>query len=131
MNKSIKELFSASKLYNKYLITVKIKINNSNNNLDELDTIKTFNEFSETADQIYEEIKNEWFYLSNNDNLKPFRLKNDSLEIHKNNLLENYCTLESIAKLYGFDTWYTNAKIKLSSSSSISPSNNNIVINNI
>jgi hypothetical protein len=116
MNKSIKELFSASKLYNKYLLTVRIKLNNSN--MNEIEHIKNFKEFSETADQVYEEIKNEWFYLSNNDNIKLFRLKNDSIETHKTNFYENYYALESIAKLYGFDNWYTNAKYKLSSSSS-------------
>ena len=137
MNKSIKELFSASKLYNKYLITVRIKLNNSN--IAEIEHIQNFKDFSETADQVYEEIKNEWFFLSNNDNIKFFRLKNDSIDTHKTNFYENYYALESIAKLYGFDNWYTNVKNKSSSSSSpksisISVSDiesNKILINNI
>ena len=132
MNKSIKELFNASKLYNKYLLTVKTKLNNSNiNNIDHIKN-KEFIEFSEIAEQTYEEIKNEWFYLSNNDNIKLFRLKNDNIETHKNNLYENYNTLEYIAKLYGFDNWYITAKIKSSSSSpkSIKNSESKNLINN-
>jgi len=130
MNKSIKELFNASKLYNKYLLAVKIKIENSN--LDGIEQIKNFKDFSETAEHVYEEIKNEWFYL-NNDNIKLFRLKNDSIETHKNNFIENYNALESIARLYGFDNWYNTAKIKSSSSSpkQISNIESNNLMNNI
>ena len=135
MNKSIKDLFNASKLYNKYLLTIRIKLNNSN--MNDMENTKNFKEFSETAEQLYEEIKNEWFYLSNNDNIKLFRLKNDNIETHRDNFYENYQALESIAKLYGFDNWYATAKYKLSSSSSprlVSNSNmdfNKNLINNI
>ena len=56
MNKSIKDSFNASKLYNKYLQTLKSKINDSN-----IDTTTNFKELSESSDQLYEEIQNEWF----------------------------------------------------------------------
>jgi len=115
MNKSLKEIFNASKLYNKYLLTVKIKIINSN--INDIEHIKNFKDYSETAEQLYEEIKNEWFYL-NNDDIRLFRFKNESLESHKINFYDNYNALESIAKLYGFDNWYITAKNKYSSSSS-------------
>jgi len=130
MNKSIKDSFNASKLYNKYLQTLKTKLNNSN-----IDATTNFKELSESSDQLYEEIQNEWFYLSNNDMIKSFRLKNDNIELHKTNFYENYYALESIAKLYGFDAWYTTARFKLTSSSSpsiiSSNINKNIVNNNI
>ncbi len=129
MSKSIKELFNASKMYNKYLQTIRIKVDNSN--LDEIDQIKNLNnfkQFSDTAEQIYEEIKNEWFYLNNN-NIRLFRLKNDSIETHKLNFIENYNALETIAKLYGFDNWYIVAKNKSSSTSSPKLLSNNDTTN--
>lgn len=134
MSKSIKELFNASKMYNKYLQTIRIKVDNSN--LDDIDQIKNLNnfkQFSDTAEQIYEEIKNEWFYLNNN-NIRLFRLKNDSIETHKLNFIESYNALETIAKLYGFDNWYIVAKNKSSSSSSpklLSNNDTTNIMNNI
>lgn len=122
MNKSIKDSFNASKLYYKYLQTIKTKLNDSN-----MDVSHNFKEYSETSDQLYEEIQNEWFYLSNNDLIKSFRLKNDNIDNHKSNFYENYNALESIAKLYGFDSWYSTAKYKLSSS--VSPTNINVEFN--
>ncbi len=116
MNKSIKDIFNMSKLYHKYLSTVKIKITNSN--ISDTIDIKNFNEFYDNSNIIYEEIKKEWFWLSNGDKMKQFIGRSDSTEIHKQNYYNNFQMLEVIAKMYGFDSWSTAQKIKLSQKSS-------------
>ena len=120
MNKSINELYSIAKLYNKYLNTVKIKINNSN--IQSIEHINTFKEYSNTADKLFEELNNEWFFIHNCDNIKSFRLNNEC----KSNFYDNYNALEHIAMHYGFENWYATMKYK--SSSSPSPTNK-LVIN--
>ncbi len=59
--------------------------------------------------------------------IKSFRLKNDTIENHKINFYESYNALEAVAKLYGFDSWYSTVKYK--SSSSLSPTNINVEFN--
>jgi hypothetical protein len=127
MNKSIDELYSIAKLYNKYLITVKTKINNTNT--QNIENIHTFKEYSETAEQLFDELNNEWFFLSNCDNIKSFRLKNNDINECKNNFYVNYNALEHIAIHYGFENWYTTAKYKSSSSSS--PTNKTFINNTL
>ena len=123
MNKSLKELFIAAKLYNKYLLTVKTKLDHSQLNA-KID-MQNFKTNIEIADRVFDEIKNEWFFLSNNDTIKHFRLKSVNIEQNRLKFNENYQILEYIAKLYGFDLWYATAKYKLSSSSS----STNILLN--
>ncbi len=111
LNKSIKDIFNTSKLYHKYLSTVNTKITNSIN-MDETN-VKNFNEYYENANIIYEEIKKEWFWLSNGDKMKQFINKSESMESHKQNYYNNFQMLEVITKMYGFDSWSTTQKNKL------------------
>ena len=60
-NKSIRDIYNASKLYHRYLSTLKINITETNN-IDEAN-IDNFNECYENAEKIYDEIKKEWFWL--------------------------------------------------------------------
>jgi len=113
INKSIKNIFNTSKLYYTYLSTVQMKITNSNET--DANNVKNFNEFYDNAKIIYSEIEKEWFWISNSDIIKQFVLKSDSMESHKQNYYNNFQMLEAIAKMYGFDCWYTNQKKNKSS----------------
>ena len=123
--KTPQEMFNMSKLYHKYLTSVKIKMSNSSN-IDNEKT-KDFIEYYINANIIYEDIRKDWFWISNGESLQPFYKKNiDDFDVHKMNLLNNYNMLETIAKIYGFDTWLIKNKLKNlnSSSNSSSPPTN-------
>jgi hypothetical protein len=111
--KSPKEVFAKSKLYHKYLLTVKTKLTNSNCNKQE--NIKSFNECYDDANLLYEGIKKEWFWLENGDKMKQFKINqnSESIDIHKTKFYDNYQMLETIAKLYGFESWYLTYKNKV------------------
>lgn len=127
MNKSFNDLYKISKLYNKYLLTVKAKIINTDSHY--IFNIDKFNESTKIAEQIFEEIKNDCFFILNHKNISQFRLNNTDNMI--NNFYDNFYALEYIAKQYGFDNWYITAKYKLSSSSNktASPTNINLLVN--
>ena len=110
---SLKEIFNTSKLYHKYLSSVKTKITNSN--ISDISDIKDFDEYYDNANTIYDEIKREWFWLSNGDKMRQFINKTDSvsMESHKENYYNNFQMLEVIAKMYGFDAWYSNLRNRL------------------
>ena len=114
-NKSIRDIYNASKLYHRYLSTLKIKINESNYIYNT--NIDNFNECYENAESIYDEIKKEWFWLSNDPTLKQFTYNksSDFMEIHKENYYKNFQMLEAIAKIYGFDEWLSKKKKHISS----------------
>lgn len=103
-----KTIFSLSKLYHKYLSAVNMKIINSN--ITKTNDIKTFEEFYENANIIYENIKNDWFWISNGEKMNQFMLKSESIDDHKNNLYNNYEMLENIAKMYGYEAWSNKKK---------------------
>ena len=113
--KSFKDIYNTSKLYHGYLSTVKIKITETNN-IDEAN-IDNFNESYENAESIYDEIKKQWFWLSNGHTLKQFTYNKspDFMEIHKENYYKNFQMLEAIAKIYGFDEWLSKKKKHISS----------------
>ena len=90
-----------------------------------------FDEFYENANIMYEEIKKEWFWLSNGDKMSQFMGRSDSSESHKQNYYNNFQMLEVIAKMYGFDSWYVTQKNKLSQSNAISNSISNSQSNSI
>ena len=115
-NKSIRDIYNASKLYHKYLSTLKIKINESNYIYNT--NIDNFNECYENAESIYDEIKKEWFWLSNGPTLKYFtyNYSPDFMDIHKENYYKNFQMLEAIAKIYGFDEWLSKKKKHITSS---------------
>lgn len=111
--KSTKEVFAKSKLYHKYLSTVKTKLTNSNCNKQE--DIKSFNKCYDVANDLYVEIKREWFWLENGDKMKQFKINqnSESIDILKTSFYDNYRMLEEIAKLYKFDSWYFPYKDKV------------------
>lgn len=111
-NKSIKDIYSKCKLYHDYLGAINSKINKGASlNIDEVN-LKDFDECYRNADIIYEKIKNEWFWLSNGDEMKQFKYltSSDSMENHKQEFFENFQMLEASAKIYGFDLWYSKLK---------------------
>jgi hypothetical protein len=112
--RSPQELFNTSKLYYKYLTSVKIKMANSSN--IGKDKTKDFSEYYTNATILYEDIRKEWFWISNGESLQPFynkqKINPDDIEAHKTNLINNYNMLKTIAKIYGFDIWFAKHKTK-------------------
>lgn len=108
--RSIKDVFNLSKIYFKYLLTIKTKI--INNNIVINDKMKEFNEYYDNATIIYDIIKKEWFWITNGEKMSQFILNSESLDNHRANFFDNHSMLEFIAKMYGFDTWI--AKNRLS-----------------
>jgi len=105
-----KEKYEKSKLYCKYLIAIQTKLDHSGTKID-TEYLNTFNINYSNAMSCYEEIKKEWFWLSNN-KICQFRSNTDSINQLKINIESNYNVLKYIAKFYGFDTWYSNLRLK-------------------
>lgn len=104
--KTPKQMFETAKIYHKYLSSIKAKLNN----LNSIDHKKTdiFNKFYNNANTYFEDINNDWFWLSTDDKIAQFRLKSLSSEDLKLRIMKNYLALEDIVKLYGFDKWFAN-----------------------
>ena len=112
-------MFNMSKLYYKYLTSVKTKMTNSTN--INKNNLKDFSEYYTNANILYEDIRKDWFWISNGESLQPFYKKNiDDIEVYKSNLSNNYNMLETIAKVYGFDMWFEKNKSKHSNNISTS-----------
>jgi hypothetical protein len=127
--KNIKDIFYTSKLYHKYLLTIKIKITNSN--ISDTIDIKNFDEFYDNSNIIYNEIKKEWFWLSNGDKMIQFINNSDSMDNHKQNYYNNFHMLEVIAKLYGFETWALNKKNKLLEKTKLNESKSSLKLDSL
>jgi hypothetical protein len=116
-----KEKYNKSKIYQKYLMSVQTKLENSDIKIN-AEYINNFNNNYSNAMFYFEEIKKEWFWLSNS-KICIFRSNFNSIEQSKINIAKNYDMLKCVAKLYGFDAWYFNFKLK---KKQISPSVNDI-----
>lgn len=134
-NKSPKEIYTMAKLYHKYLETVHSKLSTQTTTQQLTSTQqststqqpssttqmqKDFDEYYINANVLYEEIKKDWFWLSNDQTQLMFCSKNKltDIEEQKMNLLNNFNMLEIIAKLYGFDVWYDKNKANINRSRS-------------
>lgn len=106
--RSIKDVFNLSKIYFKYLLTIKTKI--TNNNIVINNKMKEFNEYYDNAAIIYDIIKKEWFWIINGEKMSQFILNSESSDNHRANFFDNHYMLESIAKMYGFDSWIAKNK---------------------
>jgi len=105
--KNPKEIYTMSKLYNKYLTSIKNKI--SKNNLEETVYGQNFAISYDNAIIIYEQIEKDWFWILNGDKMSQFKM-NTKKELNKTVFNNNYLLLRKIAKTYGFDDW--SVKIK-------------------
>ena len=93
-----KTLFLESKDYNRFLQQVKYDLSQITEVNDE---IAQFNIFYKYATVLYETIKKEWFWISNNEINRLFYY-NDDQENHTKNFTENFELLKDIAYKYNY-----------------------------
>lgn len=122
-NSTTNKLFNLSQLYYRYLTVVKTKLNNSNKKMTK--KIKEFDEYFENATLIYEDIKTDWFWLSNGEKMSQFISNISKIDSHKTNFMTNYSMLKSITELFGFNIWVNKLKSpKLNDSVTLTSSRN-------